>query len=252
MSSSRQQKINALIQEKGEVKLGELSGIFNDVSRMTLRRDLQVLEKQGKIIMTRGGAKSMNMITMLKEAALLQRIARNVSGKQVIADKAAELVVPGRSIYIDAGSSCMCLAQRIPDENLVIVTSAPNVALELIRNQNVRINLTGGLLNRDTLSMTDMHAIEYVKSINIDIAFIATSAFTLKSGFTCGDYSEMELKRLIISKADQVVILMDKSKLDFSLPYTFARLSDIDILITDEELPEAYATEIRNADIRLI
>lgn len=252
MSAARQQKINSFIQEKGEVKLGELSRVFTDISRMTLRRDLLVLEQEGKIVMTRGGAKSMDLISMLKEAAYLQRVNRNIGGKQAIAEKAIAYISPGRSIYIDAGTTCMCLAQKIPDESLIVITSAPNIALELMRNQNVRISLTGGLLNRDTLSMTDTHAIEYVKSINIDIAFIAASAFTLKSGFTCGDYSEMELKRLIIGKADQVIILMDKSKLDISLPYTFARQDDIDVLITDGPLPEAYAADIQGAGVALI
>ena len=91
--------------------------------------------------------------------------------------------------------------------------------------------------------MSGFNATEYVKGINIDLAFIAASAFSLNSGFSCGDFNEAELKKLIIKKAQKVILLMDHTKLHSGLPYTFAKLGNIDTWITDEELPE----EIRRA-----
>lgn len=252
MANPRQQAVNAYIQLKGEVKLAELEKKFPEVSSMTLRRDLELLEQQGELIRIRGGAKSLAMLSTLKEATYTQRAVENANCKLDIAEKAVGFVIPGRAIYIDSGTTCMCFAQKLPDENLVVLTSAPNIALELIRNHNIRVNLTGGLLNRDTVTLSGINAAEFIKSVNIDVAFIGASACSLNSGFTCGDFNEMELKRLIIRKAHQVIILMDASKFDFSLPYTFARLSDVDVLVTDQPLGDDYMKAMRRAHVKVV
>lgn len=251
MSSDRREDLNQYLQSKGEVRLTELELRYPDVSSMTLRRDLEFLERQGRIIRIRGGAKSLAHLSMLKEAAYTQRQAENTTAKLSIADKAVRLVSPGRSIYIDSGTTCMCFAQRLPDQNLFVLTPAPNIALELLKDQNIKINLTGGQLNRETLTLSGFNAIEYVKTLNIDQAFIAASAFALNSGFSCGDYYEAELKRLIIRKAQQVVMLMDASKINSSMPYTFARLQNIHTLITDQPLPEDFQKAARHARVML-
>ena len=143
----------------------------------------------------------------------------------------------------------MGFAQRIPDEPLFVLTAAPNIAMELIKNSNVKVNLTGGQLDRETLTLSGFNAVEYVKSLNIDLAFMAASAFSLTSGFTCGDYYEAELKRLIVKKAQHVIILMDSSKVNGSMPYTFARLQNIQTLITDQPLPDDYQKALRQANV---
>ncbi|NLB44511.1 MAG: DeoR/GlpR transcriptional regulator [Clostridiaceae bacterium] len=252
MTADRREAINQYIQSRGEVRLKELEQRYTDVSSMTLRRDLEFLERQGRIVRIRGGAKSLAHLSMLKEAAYTQRQVANTDAKLVIADKAIRLLSPGRSVYIDSGTTCMCFAQRLPDQNLFVLTPAPNIALELVKNANVKINLTGGQLNRETLTLSGFNAIEYVKALNIDLAFVAASAFSLPNGFTCGDYFEAELKRLIIRKARQVVILMDASKLNSNMPYTFARLQNIYALVSDILLPDEYQKAARQAHVLLL
>ncbi|MCK9251858.1 MAG: DeoR/GlpR family DNA-binding transcription regulator [Eubacteriales bacterium] len=252
MTADRREAINQYIQSRGEVRLKELEQRYTDVSSMTLRRDLEFLERQGRIVRIRGGAKSLAHLSMLKEAAYTQRQVANTDAKLVIADKAIRLLSPGRSVYIDSGTTCMCFAQRLPDQNLFVLTPAPNIALELVKNANVKINLTGGQLNRETLTLSGFNAIEYVKTLNIDLAFVAASAFSLPNGFTCGDYFEAELKRLIIRKARQVVILMDASKLNSNMPYTFARLQNIYALVSDILLPDEYQKAARQAHVLLL
>lgn len=238
MPAGRRNSINQYIQSRGEVQLAELEERYPDVSSMTLRRDLEYLEQQGQIVRIRGGAKSLAHLSMVKEAAYGQRQILHTAGKMIIADKAVSLVEAGCSIYIDSGTTCSLFAQRLPDLNLFVLTPAPNIALDLVKNQSIKINLTGGQLNRETLTLTGYNAIEYIKGLNIEIAFMVTSAFSLSSGFSCGDHFEAELKRTIIRKAQKVIMLMDVSKIGNSLPYTFARLNNINILITDEAVPE--------------
>ena len=252
MANSRRDIINQYIQAKGEVRLRELEEKFPEVSSMTLRRDLEFLERQGQIIRIRGGAKSLAHLSMIKEAAYTQRQVANTAAKIAIAEKAVQLIKPGCSIYIDSGTTCMCLAQRIPDESLFVLTPAPNVALELVRNANCKINLTGGQLNRETLTLSGFNANEYVKNLNIDHAFMAASALSPNSGFSCGDYYEAELKKLIIRKAQHVIVLMDSSKLNTGLPFTFAKLNQIQTFITDKALADDYARAFERAHVQVL
>jgi len=252
VSTNRREVINLYIQSKGEVRFKELEDLLPEVSGMTIRRDLEYLEKRGEIVRTRGGAKSISHLSMLKEAAYTLRAGENTEAKMIIAEKAVKFVTAERSIYIDAGTTSMCFAQKLKDENLFVLTSAPNIAMELIKFHNIKVNLTGGKLNRETLSLSGYNAVEYVKGLNIDIAFMAASAFSKNSGFTCGDYFEAEIKRLIMKKAQTNVMLMDSSKIDCGMPYTFAKLSDIDILITDEPLTVDYLKAAKKAKVTVI
>lgn len=244
--------MNQMIQERGEVRMADLETRFPDVSSMTLRRDLESLERQGLIVRTRGGAKSIAHLSMIKEAAYPQRQVENTAAKQVIAAKAIALVEPGHSIYIDSGTTCSLFAQALPDANLFILTPAPITAIELSKKPSFKINLTGGHLNRETMTLTGFNAQEHVRGLNIDIAFIGTGAFSVSNGFTCGDYYEAELKKLIIRKAQRVVMLMDNSKLNTSMPYTFARLNQMHILITEGPLPEEYQRAAQQAHCQVL
>lgn len=252
MPTDRRNAINQYIQSHGEVRLTDLEERFPDVSSMTLRRDLENLEQQGLIIRIRGGAKSLAHLSMIKEAAYTLRQVENTAAKVQIVEKALPLVESGHSLYIDSGTTCMVLAQRLPDQNLFVLTPAPNIALELAKNQNIKISLTGGQLNRETLTLSGFNANEYVRTLNIDIAFMAASAYSLNSGFSCGDYFEAELKRIIIKKAQRVILLMDSTKLNNSLPYTFARLNNIQIWITDQPLPEDVQKAARQANVLIL
>ncbi len=252
MLQERQNTLLEYIMEKGDVSLVELFALFPDVSSMTIRRDLDQLEKNAQIQRFRGGARPLSNQAIIKEAAYTQRATERSQSKQIIADKAVLIASEARSIYIDAGTTCVQLASNLPNNNIFVLTPAPYVALALANNHNIRVNLTGGQLNRDTFSLSGNNARSYIKAINIDIAFIGASACSLKNGFTCGDYQEAELKKLIIRKAQKVVCLMDVSKLNYSMPYTFAKAKDIDVLITDQTLPESYAKLMRRFRVELL
>jgi len=238
LNIARREKLREYIQDKGEVTFKELEDIFSDVSSMTVRRDLAYLESKGYIIRTRGGARSAGSVTGLKEDVYSLRAMKNIEGKMKIAKKALNFVETGRSIYIDSGTTTMCLAKLLPDENFSILTSGPNISMEVIKNKNTSVNLVGGQLSRDNLSTSGISSLNFIKNINIDIAFMATSGFSLKSGFTSGDFNECELKKAIIKKARKVIMLMDTTKIDKNMPFTFAWLRDIDILICDANVPE--------------
>ncbi|MDD4494198.1 MAG: DeoR/GlpR family DNA-binding transcription regulator [Eubacteriales bacterium] len=253
MSNARQEKILQVLEQKGDVQLQKLKDLFPEVSVMTLRRDLITLENEGHVIRTYGGAVSTGKLSGVKgeEDAYTRRAAENVEAKMTIAEKALRLMEPGRSIYLDAGSTIMCLARMVEDESYSIITSGVNIALELIKKNKISAVALGGQLNRNTLSMSGPNAMAFLDTVNIDLAFMSASGFSLDNGFTVSNIYEGEIKRKVIARAKQVVALVDSSKVNKDLAFTYAYLKDIDIWICDNALSsdimreaKKYKTEI--------
>ena len=110
----------------------------------------------------------------------------------------------------------------------------------------------GGRLDRDNQTITGLQATRFLADINIDIAFLSPSGLSARSGFTIGNYSECELKRIVAEKAQLVVILMDSSKIDKALPYTFATFDNADVLITDAPITGELKELADEKNIRII
>ena len=106
----RLEKIREYIRINGDVKLAEICALFPEVSEMTIRRDLERLEKSGDIVRTKGGAKSISHLAGLKEALFYKRATVNVEEKKAIARKANSLILEGLSVYFDSGSTLMYLS----------------------------------------------------------------------------------------------------------------------------------------------
>lgn len=252
MASLRRTKIKDYIDSRGEATVAELLAICGGCSNMTLWRDLKQLETDGFIRRTRGGAISLRLIQPDTEGLYVRRSKENVASKRDIALACAPYIAPGHSIFFDAGSTVMELARLLPDEHFTIITSGANIAIELSQLRSCNTICVGGQLSANTLSFSGPHADAFINSVNIDTAIMATSGFSLKSGFTSGSFTEHELKKNVIAKAERVIMLMDSSKLQTNLPFTFANLDDIDILITDRHLPPAIETYCLSKGVKVI
>ena len=252
MNSSRRNIIRELLSEKPFISLRELEVKFPEVSSMTLRRDIEYFEKQGEAIKVRGGARSMKFITTSMEDSFHQRLNENMTAKEKIARRAIELIETGRSLFLDSGTTVLTLASLLPDERHTIITTGPNIALELIKKNRPIVNLVGGMVNRGNLSISGNQALRFLDDINIDIAFIVPSGLSLKDGFTSGNYSECELKQMVVNKARRVVILLDTAKLDRSLPFTFCALDKVHTIVADDYLPDDLTQAAEAAGIEII
>lgn len=238
MNYPRKVLVREILISKPFTSLKELEERFPDVSSMTLRRDIEFFERQGDVIKVRGGARSMKFITTSMEENITTRSSENTYSKQKIAHAAAAFIETGRSIFFDSGSTVMQMAPLMPKTRLTVNTTDPNLALELVKRDNIMVNLVGGLLSRDNLSLSGAQAVEYISKVNIDVAFISPSGFSLKNGFTSGNYNESELKNAIVKKAGCVIMLIHSSKIDKSLPYTFCNLENVQKIVTDETLDD--------------
>lgn len=251
MKTERRQKIHTILQTKPFVSLKELSEIFPDVTSMTLRRDIEYFEQQGELIKVRNGARSMKFIMATADENYNRREKENESAKKAIANVAKNYFEKGKCHFLDSGSTIVQLSTVIPDDVMNLVTPCPNVSMRVIEKSNPIVTLIGGILNRESLSVTGDMSLAALENIDIDTAFVVPSGYSAEAGFTCGNYSECELKKYVVKKAKKVIMLIDSSKYEKTLPYSFCSLKDIDIIITDADSGR-FKSAAENAGVTFI
>lgn len=240
MKRERIEEIAEILDKRGKMSLEQLEEVFPNVSQMTLRRDLCQLEEDGRIIRIRGGAMSVKEVQKVSGEAYTKKTTVNTDAKIVIAQKAAALIDEGTCVFIDGGTTAMYLAKEMSDINCTIFTNGLAVAMELAQKKNVNITVVGGQLMKENLSTSSPAAKEYFDLTNFEIAIVSATAFTPEHGFSCNSQIESDLLKNVFKKARQVYMMLDSSKIGKINPYTFAKIDDIDVLITDDHFPKEY------------
>ena len=249
MNTLRQARIKEYIEHKSVASIKELHALFPEVSLMTIHRDLDVLERSGAVIKIRGGAKAVRHATDL---GFDIRLEENIDGKLAIAHKAMQLIQPYSSIFLDAGTTSLMLARNLPDISLNIVTTGPNIAIDLCHLSNPTVTMCCGTLNRKNQALSGINTLQMLEKINIDTAFIGVSGCSAESGFTCGTEADMLVKQLVIQKARTSVILCDHTKFSRLMPYTFASFSDAKYMVCDGPVPENLAQAAAKAGLTIL
>lgn len=249
MNRIRQERIKKYVESKNIATIQELRKLFPEVSLMTLHRDLSALEEMGIITKYRGGVRSVHQ---LDDIEFNIRMKENTGGKISMMKKAMKLLRPQSSIFLDTSTSNIILARNLPDMDVNITTISPNIALELCRLKNATVNLCGGMMNPRSLSVSGIQTLETLEKINIDLAFIGVSGCSSEVGFTCGTEADMLVKRVVIQKARTSVVLCGADKFKRLMPYTFAGISDVDYIISDEPLPEDFAGKCEESGVKVL
>ena len=216
---------------------------------MTLRRDLLYLEQTGKVIRVRGGAMSVKAVQKTSGVPYTKKTRMHSDEKIQIAVKAAGLIDEGACIFIDAGSTALYLAREMPDVNCNVFTNGLAVATELSKKKNVSINLLGGPIDKENLSTASSLSPVYFADANFELAIISPAAFTPETGFACASQTEAELFKLVCKKAKHVYMMLDGSKVGKIKAYTFARMEDVHVLITDDQFPEELKEAFKQHEI---
>lgn len=252
MKRERISEIADLLDKRGKLTLKQLGEYFPNVSLMTLRRDLFLLEEDGRVIRVRGGAMSVKDVQKTSGEPYVKKTTIHTDEKIEIAQKAAGLIDVGASIFLDAGTTALYLAKEMPDIRCNVFTNGLAVATELCKKKNVVVNLLGGPLIKDNLSTASSAASVYFADMNFELAIISAAAFTPESGFSCGSQVEADLFKIVCKKAKFTYMMLDSSKIGKIKPYTFARTEDINVLITDADFPEGLKNEFKALNIVVI
>ncbi len=238
MKKERIDRIAELLDKRGKLSLDQLVEYFPDVSQMTLRRDLVLLEQQERIIRVRGGAMSVKEVQKVSGEAYAKKTAFHSDEKIEIARKAARLIEENSSLFMDGGTTSMRLAKELPDCALHVFTNGLAVAVELAKKKNYDVTVFGGQVLKDNLSTVSAASKLQFENTNFEIAIMSSSAFTPENGFSCGSQLEADFLQEIQKKAKAVYIMLDSSKIGKIMPHTFARMDEIDVLITDVNFPD--------------
>ncbi|MCX7709747.1 MAG: DeoR/GlpR family DNA-binding transcription regulator [Clostridia bacterium] len=249
MKSDRKKAILSFIQQEGQVRLNRLRDVFPEVSEMTLRRDLDALEEENLVLRTHGGAKALPATSTANRPLPL---AAGFTSSTSIARGALGFLEEDRSVYLDGGSDLLPFIDSMPDIRLFAITNAPHIAIELMKKQHAEVILLGGSMNRSTMLSTGPSATNMVDLLNIDIAFMTAAGFSVESGFTYPYFNESELKRKIIKTAKKVIMLLDSTKFNRVLPFSFAALEDVDVIITDKKLPDEIMNEASKHGVKVV
>lgn len=179
--TERREAIAKFVTERGTVTFAQLKKTFPDVSEMTIRTDLRPLDEARRIVRTHGGARSVEYVVGT-DNLLLNRSARNVEEKNIIAGKAKELVRPNSTIFLDSGSTTTRLAKEIEDKRLLAFTNSLTCAAELSNLENVHTIVIGGKLNRYSMSLNGSKSIEEIGLLNFDMLFLGLISFQSSMG----------------------------------------------------------------------
>ena len=238
LAPQRREHIRLLVRESGIARVEDLRRELK-VSVATVRRDLEVLEEEGLLRRVHGGAVSIE--SRLEEAVFDDKTNQFSIEKRAIAEKAYKLIGQEESLYLDGGSTTLCLARLLKERNdLTVVTNSLRAAAELA-DSGPRVILTGGELRRISQTMVGPLTSAVLEQVRVDKAFMGTMGFCLKNGLTTTDPNEAFVKSLVAEQATQVVLLADSSKAE---KVSFARVSDwdrADLLISDAMLPAVFS-----------
>ena len=246
MKYDRLLEIENFIKEKKSLTIEELLETF-DISIQTLRRDLKELEDKGSVKKVYGG------VIYNDENGVIDIAYREVNllqAKKEVGELASSLINDNDVVFIDSGTTaCQIIPYIIDKKNLTIITHSLLALKELENRNDIKVILMGGEYRNDIKSFVfDVSKLNY----NFNISFISTVGFDDKVGLTNNDYYEGQVKSEIIKHSKKICVVLDHTKFDKIMFNSFASLSDIDIVVSDEKVSKKYEDLFREYKILYI
>ncbi|MGN6638182.1 MAG: DeoR/GlpR family DNA-binding transcription regulator [Mucilaginibacter sp.] len=250
LPNQRRDKILELLKEDGSAKVIDLARIFK-VTEVTVRQDLEKLEKDGLVTREHGGAFIKDIHDQVRNFSLTH--TENMDKKELIAAKCVEFIESGDSIILDSGSTTTEIAKRLKGfKNLTVITNALNIAMMLGTEPGIELIVTGGEFKPPTLSLTGQKAADFFKGINVQKLFLATAGLSLKAGLTYPSISDIVVKKAMIDAAETTYLVADSTKIGKTSFASLGALSLISYIITDSSIDQKHREVLKENDIELI
>lgn len=247
----RQQAILDLLARSGVLRVTALAKELR-VSAVTIRSDLDQLERQGALRRTRGGAIPVDLLS--PELPLEETSRVRIAEKRRIGALAASQVHNGETIILDVGSTTTEMAKALPPtlRDVVVVTNALNIALMLESHPGVAVVVTGGMLRPLQHSLVNPYGTLLLSEINADRAFLGCNGVEPAKGLTNTNLQEAEVKVQMLRAAREVVVLADHTKLLEVATARIADLEDVHVLVTDDGADPDALRVLTEAGLRVL
>lgn len=248
LAVTRWRKIQTLLNRHGILRVEELADQLH-VSAATVRRDLGILEHEGRLKRIHGGAMSIEQ--RATEPLFDDKTALFAAEKQRIAEVAHQMITPGDIIYLDGGSTVLELARRLVEQpQLTVVTNSLRVA-QLFSNHGPRMILIGGEYRALSQTLVGALTRAIIEQMHFDIAFMGTIGATQSDGLTTTDPNEALTKELAMTRATRNVLLADSSKFSQTSFVRFGTFNQLNTIITDSALAAPVSRAIKRAGVTL-
>ncbi len=247
-AEERRFRIREILSSQRTITASELCQKL-DVTPVTIRRDLAVLEAQGVLVRSHGGAISRTSSTNFQPAyeTLLHSHSEE---KEAIARHAERLILDGDTVFLEGSTTVYELARRLIHRNrLTVVTNSPRILCELQRSSGVTALCTGGDLQKDTFYLSGEWAHQTLSQIRLDKAVLGVSALDPAYGISTARQAEALIKKMITKAARVRIALADNSKFGRQSFAYVGPITDIDVLVTDSQTDPRYIEELRAAKV---
>jgi DeoR/GlpR family transcriptional regulator of sugar metabolism len=237
LARQRQQEILEQIRRNGGVRVSELVDSLG-VSDMTVRRDIAQLADRGLVVRVHGGATLSDAPHSSFEPSFRTKLGEEREEKLAIARKAAELVAPGSSVALSAGTTTLALAEQLRDvPDLTVVTNSVPVAdaLHDPERRDRSVVLTGGTRTPSD-ALVGPVAVQALRELHVDMLFLGVHGFSERTGCTSPNMTEAATNKALIAAAGKTVVVADHTKLRLVGLARIVPLDDVDVLVSDSGL----------------
>ena len=230
LTEERFAKIVKIVNQEGTVTVLELAQAIG-ISESTIRRDLNQLDKLGRIRKVHGGATAAVLMSDGHERNMQEKYSRNIEEKRAIAAYAATLVHPNDFVFLDAGSTTEQMAEYLEENTAFYVTNGITLAQKLAA-RGFKTMLLAGRVKASTDAVIGMEAVASLARYHFTRGFFGTNGITVAEGFTTPDLEEAANKRAAMEHCRQCYVLADNSKFDTLSNVSFGELSKAKIITT--------------------
>lgn len=239
LKNERLREITRLANQRGVVSVNDISKHLK-VSSMTIRRDLDELATDNKIIRVHGGAQSVNFQVGSKELSHTQKRALNKPEKAQIAKIVSSMINDGETIFLGTGTTNELVAQYLKVKNVRIITNSLPVFEGFRRTHpEIDIALVGGKLREYSGAFIGSLANSLIEQLHFQKSFISVNGVN-NNKVTSSNPDEGQMQKLALDRSDQKYIVADHTKFDQEDFYTFYALDNVDGLITDASVPNEF------------
>jgi len=245
----RHQLILEKLQKEKYLTVADLCTYFN-VSAVTIRKDLSLLEEKGLLYRTHGGASLEN--PYINERAVNEKEKISVEEKNGIAEAAAKLIVANDSILLASGTTVQALAKFIqPKEKLTVITSSIHVVLHLLPFSNVHILQLGGYIRHSAASVVGSYAQQILDNVSCSKLFLGVDGIDINYGLSTTNLDEAQLNQKMLGSAQKIIVLADSSKFGKKGFAKICNLNQIDEIITDGGISPTMIKQLESEGVKV-
>lgn len=248
LNEERRRLIVETLHREGRVLVTSLARHFR-TSQITIRKDLELLDNQGLIQRTHGGALPLQSGALL-DPTLREKEKLHREEKIRIAMAAAKMVEEGQSVLLDSGTTTTAIARALKDiRKLVIITNAINIAAE-VAGTNIEVILTGGMLRKNSFSLVGPVAEQSLQQLSADILFLGVDGFDTKLGLFTPNLFEAQVNRTMVEISRKTVAVCDSSKFGRRSLCNIMPATAVQHVITDKNIGKQDLQALREAGIK--